>query len=237
MTAPSPVLTLDYAHPTSLGSLQGRIAFRRMFVLSILSGLCVGSCFLTFTETLIAIVIHVAIFTLTIVWAVRAGIGLMQMMSAAEDPSRRRRTVLDMLALVGVAIIGAAPVVYHVGQITNFSQDGPFCAGLGIAYSLLALTTARHVMLYRLLAGLCRTINRQAMARSLITLGWFKAIYEFLWLGSCAATLLMVAAKDIGLDQDAAIFFAIPALFGIAGFAFIWIWMMVCHGRLITLAT
>ena len=56
MTAPTPVLTLDYAHPTSLGNVQGQIAFRRMFVLSILSGLCVGSCFLTFTETLIAIV-------------------------------------------------------------------------------------------------------------------------------------------------------------------------------------
>ena len=75
------------------------------------------------------------------------------------------------------------------------------------------------------------------MARSLITLGWFKAIYEFLWLGCCAVTLLMIAAKDVGLlGQDAAIFFAVPALFGIAGFALIWIWMMVCHGRLITLA-
>src|SRR5438046_7906059 len=114
MTAPAPVLTLDYAHPQSLGSIQGQIAFRRMFVLSILSGLCVGSCFLTFTETLIAYVIHVAIFTLTIVWAVRAGVGMMQMMSSAEDPSRRGRTILDLLALIGIAIIGAAPVVYHL---------------------------------------------------------------------------------------------------------------------------
>src|SRR5438874_1516114 len=178
MTAPAPVLTLDYAHPQSLGSIQGQIAFRRMFVLSILSGLCVGSCFLTFTETLIAIVIHVAIFTLTIVWAVRAGGGLMQMMSSADDPSRRRRTILDMLALIGVALIGVAPVVYHVGQMTSLNNEGAFTLGLGIAYSLLALTTARHVMLYRMLAGLCRTINRDAMARSLITLGWFKAIYE-----------------------------------------------------------
>src|SRR5256885_14815568 len=137
MTAPAPVLTLDYAHPQSLGSIQGQIAFRRMFVLSILSGLCVGSCFLTFTEKLIAVVIPVAFFTLTIVFAVRAGIGLMQMMSSAEDPSRRRRTVLDMLALVGVAIIGAAPVVYHIGEVTNFTHDGPFCAGLAIGYGLL----------------------------------------------------------------------------------------------------
>ena len=235
MTAPAPVLTLDYAHPQSLGSIQGQIAFRRMFVLSILSGLCVGSCFLTFMETLIAVVIHVAIFTLTIVWAVRAGMGLMQMMSSADDPSRRRRMILDLLALVGIAIIGAAPVVYHVGK-TRVTDDHLFTAALGTAYSLLALGTARHVMLYRLLAGLCRTINRQAMARSLITLGWFKAIYEVLWLGCCAATLLMIAAKDVGLGQDAAIFFAVPALFGIAGFALIWIWMMICHGRLITLA-
>src|SRR4051812_12571520 len=134
MTAPMPVLTLDYAHPQSMGSIQGQIAFRRMFVLSILSGLCVGSCFLTFTETWIAVAIHVAIFGLTIAWALRAGKALMEMMSSADDPRRRGRIVLDLIALVGIAIIGAAPVVYQIGRSTQITGgEAPFTLILGMA--------------------------------------------------------------------------------------------------------
>src|SRR3954452_1343328 len=111
MTAP--VLTLDYAHPQSLGNIDGQIALRRLLILTILSGLCVGSCFLTFTESPIALVIHGVIFTATIVMALRAGLKLTQVMPAADDPSRTRRMVLDVIALAGIAVTGVAPFAYQ----------------------------------------------------------------------------------------------------------------------------
>src|SRR4051812_12952160 len=181
MTAPTPVLTLDYGRPQMLISSEARRAFRLLLLLSILSGLCVASCFLTFTETMVATIIHVLVFTTTIALAVRFGQSMMRVMSWADDPSRGRRLVLDLIALLGVAMIGAAPVAYQFRDTVSDPAKSLAVALLGVAYGLMALTTARHVMLYRLLAGLCRGIQRPGMARSLVVLGWFKAIYEFLW--------------------------------------------------------
>src|SRR5947209_404798 len=116
MTTPVPVMALEYARPMTLGSIEARRAFRQMLFLSILSGLCVASCFLTFTETLIAAFIHTLVFTVTIALAVSSGKALFQVVSWADDPNRRARIVLDVIALAGVAGIGVAPLVYHADR-------------------------------------------------------------------------------------------------------------------------
>jgi hypothetical protein len=232
-------LTLEYAQPQTLDNAEAKAAFRQLLLVSILSGLCVASCFVTFTATIIAAVIHVLIFTATILLAIRGGKSIFRMMSSDDDPSRTWRTIFDILALVGVAMIGAAPVVYHVGMAYQVKNGEAFAAALGVAYLLMAATTARHVMLYRLLATMCRGTNRRGFAGGLVALGWIKAVYEFLWLGSCGTALLLAAGRDMGLPRemgDSAVFFGFVGLVGVAGYAILWIWMMVVHAHLARLA-
>ena len=198
-------------------------AARLMFVVSILSGLCVGVCFLAFSEVLAAQLFHAAVFTATIVFAMRSGIALS---TVASIPNQRARVVLDSLAGCGLVIIGIAPLLYRAGY-----RSGAAPLILAIAYFLLAGTTARHIMLYRLLAQMCRQVNREKMAKSLITLGWFKTIYEGIWLGCCAGALFLADGRG-----DFAMYFAVAALVGCLGFACIWILMMVLHGKFISVA-
>jgi hypothetical protein len=209
-----------------------------MLVLSVLSGLCVASCFLTFTETLIAAIVHLAVFTATIVWALMAGTSLFQLIPPNDDPGRTRRVVMDFAALAGIGIIGIAPLfVFSKGASATTNLVAT--SSLAAAYFLMTITTVRHVMLYRLLAGVCRTINRYRMARALLVLGWVKAIYEFLWLGSCAGALMLIAGKELDMPSSAtemAVGFALAALFGVAGFALVWIWMIVTHALLLRVA-
>jgi hypothetical protein len=238
MTAPMPVMALEYAHPQMLDGAAARKALGWMLMLAILSGLCVAVCFLSFTETFVAWVIHTLIFGVTIAVGFKSGKALMQMIPSVDDPTRTARTALDATALLGIAGIGVSPWVYFLTQSTSLN-DAKFGALLGVAYLLLAVTSCRHVMLYRLLAGMCRQINRYKLAQSLTVLGWFKAIYESAWLGCCALGLLVMVGSKLGVGpsgDDVTIFFAMSALAGILGFAFIWIWMIVAHAQLYRLA-
>ena len=234
MTAPIPVMTLEYSHPQTLGSPAARAAFGWMVVLSILSGLCVAVCFLSFTETVVAWVIHTLVFAATIAVAIKSGASFMQLIPASDDPGRALRLSLDVVALAGVAAIGVSPWVYSFLH-ANSLNDSSFAGLLGVAYLLLTVTTWRHVMFYRLLAGVCRGISRDRVARGLVALGWFKAIYEFLWLGSCAMTMLVTVGKSSPMFEGAGefvIYFAVGALFGILGYGVIWMWMIVAHAQL-----
>jgi hypothetical protein len=239
MTAPIPVMTLEYAHPQSLGSIAARTAFRRMLFLTILSGCCVASCFLVFTETVLGTSVQALVFAITIAMALASGKALLRSVPASDDPGRVPRTALDCVSLVGLAMIAVVPLGYEITKSQALHEwDAPFAGLIGIAYALMTVSTARHVMLYRLLAGLCRAVNHTRMARSLILLGWFKAIYEFLWLGCCAAALLLAAARDVVSNDvgNTVVFFAVGALFGLAGYAIIWIWMIVAHAQLLRVA-
>ena len=233
---PVPVQALQYAMPETLGSVDARAAFRMQLIVAILSGLCVGSCFLSLSENVAAFGLQIILFAVTIVLAIRGGILLTKLAPIAGDTGSMIRVLLDLLATAGLAIVGVAPMVYGIDKA--FSER--IGAGaLGLAAILLAGTTSRHVMLYRLLANICRQINRTGMARQLIVLGWFKAIYEFIWLGCCAVALMFIAAKDTLAGSDAegvAFFCAFAALFGAMGFGAIWIWMMVAHALLLRLA-
>jgi hypothetical protein len=237
------VLPLSYATAQTLKSAQVYSTFRLLLILAILSGLCVGVCFITLWGDMEAPVVipHLAVFGATLFIAMRGGLRLAQSRDLPDDPSRVVRTVLDCLAGAGLVMIGVAPSVYMLAQNYGIQLDETASAGLGVAYLLLGATTARHVMLYRFLARVCRQVNRHGMAKSLVTLGWVKAIYEGLWLICCAAALLLIAAEDsaanLSIDAgDYAIFFAVAGLFGAMGFAGVWIWMVISHALLMRLA-
>jgi hypothetical protein len=218
MTAP--VLTLDYAGALSLNSPQAHRAAKLMLVVSILSGLCVGVCFLSFTENLAAQMLHLAIFAATIVFAIRGGAALSKV---DETPNRRARMFLDALAGFGLIFIGLAPLAYRGGM-----REDPAPFILGFAYLMLAGSVPRHIMLYRALAVMCRQVGREKMAKAMITLGWFKTIYEGIWLGSCAGALFLISGKS-----DLAVYLAVVGFVGCLGFAGVWIIMMVCHSKFI----
>jgi hypothetical protein len=234
---PTPVLPLEYAAATPVLDPGARRAFGELLWLSVLSGLCVGVCFLSLTEALLAALLHVTIFAVTIILAVRAGMSVAGLGDGGG--AHRTRMLLDGLAGLGLVGIGISPIVYYIGQGEYWSVIETYgVAALGLSYALLAATTYRHVLLYRVLAEVCRSANHPSLATRLIRLGWGKAIYEGLWLSCCALALLLLSAGSTMSGaksdfQDAAMWCAFAALFGAMGFAGIWVWMIVVHAVLL----
>lgn len=233
MTAPS--ITLEYASRQTTGMLVGRAVFRSLMWLAVMSGLCVGVCFLCFTEHVAAYALHVLIFATTIVIAVRAGVGFARLEPATGTSSNRLRIAFDLIATMGIIGIGIAPVVYVTVPRSGAGGEDVMAVLLGIAYALLACTTARHILFYRVLADMCRSIGRVRMARWLLALGWVKTVYEGVWLACCASALVMIGLEQAlpFRAQDVAIHFAFAALIGAMGFTGVWIWMMIAHGLLL----
>jgi hypothetical protein len=231
MTA-APVV-LEYARSQSFDDPDIRFVFKSLLWMSILSGLCVGMCFLCFTEHLAAYALHMLIFGSIIFVGARSGPAMMRLENSYQVTSGKARLAMDLSATLGIALIGSGPIVYLV--VTRQSQvsgEPLLAAGVGVAYGLLAVSTARHVLLYRLLATMCRNLGRNGMARGLLVLGWFKAIYEGVWLACCslAGALLAVKNEDVGIN------FAFAALAGAMGFGGVWVWMIVMHAKLLRMA-
>lgn len=235
----TPVLPLEYATAQAVMDPAARRAFGEMLLLSILSGLCVGVCFLSLTANMFAAALHVAVFIATITLAIRSGRSLGQL-TAASNIDHRPRMVLDLLAGMGLVIIGLAPIFYVALENSSGRWIETFGAIImGIAYSLLAGTTIRHRMLYKFLADVCRQSNHPFMARRLIALGWGKTVYEGLWLALCAAALLLIGTGNVRgggpIYENIALWCAFGALFGAMGFGAIWIWMIIIHAVLFRL--
>ena len=234
------IVQLEYAASQSFATRNARRAFKYLLILAILSGLCVGASFLALTENILAGILHAIVFTITIVVAVYGGVALMSFQGASTRGGYGARFVLDLLALAGLAIIGVAPLVYPLVRTGSGNVKTMALLALGSAYVLLAGTTVRHLMLYRVLAGACREIGRAGMARQLVALGWCKVIYEGLWLGCCAAALVLVGVNVLtansGSLDDVVIYFAVASAYGAMGFGAIWVWMIVAHAQLFVLA-
>lgn len=229
------VVTLNYATAGELLTADARPALRGMLVLSILSGLCVAAAFFALSGGLFASVVHIGVFAATITIAVRSGGQLAEL--TGGDRTTRIRLTLDIIALAGLIVIGLAPIGY-LFLISRDSNDvAPWAVSLlGVAYALLAGTTYRHLLLYRVLAGLCVQINNMKTAKSLIVLGWVKMIYEAIWLGSCATALLLVATNAMRSYEGVMLNIALVALIATLGFGGLWIWMIVAHALLLRLA-
>src|SRR4051794_6769413 len=65
--------TLEYAGTGTIGIPQARSACVLMLIVAILSGLCVGACFLSFSDNVAAHFLHTIIFIVTIVLAIQSG--------------------------------------------------------------------------------------------------------------------------------------------------------------------
>jgi hypothetical protein len=208
-----------------------RSAARQMVWLAILSGLCVGVCFLAMMSPWGG-VLHTVLFAATITLAVRCGGA-----SRGVVPPDRNRTALDALALVGLAIIGLLPAAQFAlqgmtlnrGEYRDVEKLG--FAVVSLAFLLLAATTFRHWMLYHAIAAFCRSAGLRRLGGSMLALGVVKAIYEGVWLGCCFAAPLLLSVSKGGVNdlEGYAIWLAFGALFGCMGFGAVWVWMIVNH--------
>ncbi|HEY0009405.1 MAG TPA: hypothetical protein VGB55_11820 [Tepidisphaeraceae bacterium] len=210
-------------------------AARGLTWLSVLSGLCVGVCFLALRGDWVGTVAHVLIFASTILLALRTGAQLRNWL-----PQHRLATILDGIALTGLCLIAFFPVAAHaaemlLGNAIDTRYSVPALIAVSLAFALLAITTYRHLLLYRELGRVCRQNNWRVLGRSCVTLGWAKMFYEGIWLGSCSLAPLIATDifKPMGIDEDVAIWFAFGAFFGCMGFITVWIGMIVTHARLL----
>jgi hypothetical protein len=227
---------LEYAAPRPVLGQEYRSLFRQHLVLAILSGLCVGVCFLSLQAEPIFLPLHLAIFVATIVLAVKTGRSL-QVLSGSAAITFNVRFLMDVGALLGLAIIAVAPLGLLVDAEGALKSTGVSC--IGLAYGLLAAGSVRHIILYRTLAGIARETSHFRMAKWLKALGYVKTVYEGIWLGCCATTLFLIAFNDsvsLKISDDVLVGFALASLFGAMGFTAIWIWMVVAHALLLRLA-
>jgi hypothetical protein len=217
---PRPVV-IQYARPMDGVNPLCASAARWMITLAVLSAACVGSCFLTLMSGGNAGFVQVLVFAATLAVAFKAG----RYMGRAGELSSAQ-LALDCIAGAGLLIVGLAPIAIMLDL-----ENDLWVYVLALAYALMALTTWRHVLLYRRLAVWALRLNRPALRLGLLQLAYVKFVYEALWLGCCAIALAVAPSNRI---DDLFVFFALAALFGCGGYGLIWIWMVIAHGRLAT---
>lgn len=233
MTTTQPILTpIEYARFDGGIPAEARPAVAGIMYVSILSGLCVGVCFIAFTGVPGAI-LHLGLFAATIVLAINTGRRMPVLV-----PVQPLRMTFDTIAAVGLCIMAVLPILYQIVGDETAEKEQTLSMGLiGLAFLLQACTTWRHRMLYRELARSCRGVQRNGLAKTFTALGHIKTWYEGLWLACCAAAPFMLAARPFigGNSADMAILPAFGAFFGCFGFGIIWIAMIIAHARLLTL--
>lgn len=226
MTTATPVIpVMEYA-TTGATSVdpRARAVAGPMMLAAVGSGLCVAVCFAGFAENIRTLwtVAHPTLFLITLAAGIVAG---MRMRDGVAP-----RMLFDCIAGVGILGLALVPLGWWVLESHSIEPDVGFGA-LGVCYLLLAGTTVRHVLMYRLLANWASQANWRGLARSLIALGWTKTIFEALWLGCCATTSLLLAYDSAG-SAEIAVLFAFGSLFGCFGYAVVWLWMLITHAIL-----
>lgn len=225
-TATPVVPVIEYATSDggALASRAKAVAGPMMFA-AVGSGFCVGVCFLGFAEEahLAWVVLHPAIFLTTLGAGVIAGMRLRDGVGV--------RMICDLVAGVGLLGLALVPPTYFLASGEIFDDDVRIWL-LGACYLLMAATTLRHLLLYRQLAAWARQGHWFGLARSFLGLGWTKTIFEGVWLGCCAATLMLATLDGSGAGEEAIVFLALSSFFGCFVYAAIWIWMMIAHAML-----
>jgi len=222
------IQTIEYARPgedyISVVDEHLRRAAMLMFWVSVLSGLCVGSGFLVIAYAPGFAILHAIIYGITIVLALLAGRSMAMTQNKVISAKSSQRFILDVLALCGLMIVGIAPLFFYRNS-NNISGTSALC----IAFGLMAGTTYRHYILYNAIGRSCRQLRLFSIANSMTALGGVKFIYELIWLGCCALTLLSLAMKSFVIQAEFLIVLAYPAFFGCIFFMIIWIWMIIAH--------
>lgn len=229
-----PVPTLDYASRSTIGMDAVTLAHFRRYArwslgTAILSGLCVGVCFLTLSAPRIEIyLLHLLVFAATLACAAIAGRALVfALNSHGSGASYRLGLVLDLVATLGLIVLGTGPILFGPTQGSNWPEN--MSAILALAYACLAVSVPRHVIHYRRVAMLL-AMHGSVWVRGMRVLGYFKAVYEGLWLSCCAVVLLAATLKA---HDDTLIWLAVGAFGGCIGFIGIWAWMIIRHSLLI----
>lgn len=230
---------LAYSRIDALAAAQLAPLLKLLLVVAVLCGPCVATCFAVLARWPFAAELHLAVYAAILTAAILAG--MRQNRLAAVFPALRSptRAVLDLIAGVGLAILGLLPVVWQLSDWFGPYRSGPMLAVMGspiaVAFTLLAGTTYRLLLQYHALATVMASIGRPKLARSLRVLGWTKFVVETVWLACCAFPLLVLAISPFlqqfrfAQTQDWLIVPAFGALIGVSVFAIVWIMMIVTH--------
>jgi hypothetical protein len=206
---------------------------------SILAGLCPGICLLCVANDGLVILSFAVVMTLIFgATAVTASLGERQLASMVEfaqsesgdgeSPSARPNVVGDLVAAAGLLSINIAAYVYAANTRSGSRTEYIVAALVGIGFGCLSATAWRAVPAYRMrmrVAEACLGGHHRGLA----ALGYTKAIYETIWLCCCwlAPALLLIKLEEV------AVIFAFGALFGLGGFAILWVFMIVLHAVLL----
>ncbi|HEX8322474.1 MAG TPA: hypothetical protein VF595_01055 [Tepidisphaeraceae bacterium] len=233
----APLIELDYSAADGRMAREVVVLFRQLLVVAVLSGFCVASCFLVFSSQLFGVTLHALVYVAILTTAVLAGRRMALAAGLFPAVRSRARICLDLLATVGLVIIGFGPLLHWVlvrGGYLSFDENG-IAAVLAVAFGLLAATGYRHVLQYRAVANMVGAVG--ANRGGLVGLGWVKCVIETIWLTTCfvglAAAALENVMRNAGVQSGEGLAFvcAFAALFGIPVYGVLWLVMIGFHIR------
>ncbi len=236
-----PVQVLEYSRERASGLDPVALAhFRRYarasLVSTIFSGLCVGVACLWLTERNLAVsLLHLVIFSTTLVFAAIAGRALvLSAVSARVRACYVRGIWLDWLAAAGLIPLAVMPILAQSlpPDWSDLSSLAWWPAG---AYFLLTVSVGRHVLHYRQVTILLRALGNTYIGE-LRFIGWIKMIFEGVWLGACTFVLASFATGFFGPffgPNNFSFFAAFVALLGCYGYGALWVWLIVRHALLV----
>ncbi len=232
-------LALALAEPANARS--ARLMGNSLLVSSIFAGLCPAACLLLLNlENLAGAIMVLVAFGTCAIFAAIAERARLRLAPVIGTPSTSRTLILyDMIAGVGLLLIGVAGVLYGIKDSYNLLGydhqslwEGAQAALAGGGFFALFLTAWRAIPAWRAQAEFAQLLGAKRLKKFLTFLAWTKAIFETVWLLCCSLPFgLALLQHESG--SDAAIFFAIGAFFGLFGFAAIWLMMIIAHSVLL----
>lgn len=219
--------------------VENAVELRKMgsslLVSSIFAGLCPGACLLAVQAENLAGPIAMSIaFSICAVFAGvgetrrRRGLGATPAIASRSSP-----LVADGVAAAGLVLINLAAYAYAIENAARgYSSGSAFILVLVcLGFFLLCVTAWRALPTWRAHADLAYLLNGIRLSKFLRFLAWTKATYETIWLFCCWSPFAFVA---MGRPmEDLAVGLAFAALFGLFGFAAIWVLMIIAHAILL----
>lgn len=221
----------DPANASAAKSMAGSL-----LASSIFAGLCPGACLLLLaTRNAVGAVAMTVAFAVCAFFAAK---GERHRRAIRDMPPRRSPIgsplVPDIVAAIGLALVNLAgylmPITQAMPYETREQGEVVSAAAVGFGFFLLCATAWRAVPTWRAHAEFAWLLRAPKLEKLLLALGWIKAIYETAWLATCWTPFVLIAVDG----GDAAVGIAFAALFGLIGFAVVWVLMIVGHAILLT---